>query len=193
MQTTNDILTTSLLSGIHLNGSGLTSRNHVPDQEKQVFKNQNTNGREKHSACLAQDITARRRLTSLLLVCFDTLDNFGKEPEQLANMEKVFQMVLGRFTIEEVEDAFMVYLGRETVIPKPADIVKIIEPPVESKKWCGATFIDIKRRLRDGEFITDSEKKYCLEYVAARIEDPEIDKTVRKIDQQDRKYWVTER
>ena len=139
---------------------------------------------------------AQKRLTSLLLVCFDALNVYGKEPEQLGNITKLFQLVLGRFSIADVENAFAVYLQKNSVMPTPADIVKIIEPPIEPRKWCATSFIDIKKRWREGQFITDAEKSYCNDFVAARIKDPDaagvVDDAIRQVENESRKYWAIE-
>ena len=110
-------------------------------QENINHLNPSTKEPEKLSASIADNPDHQRRLTSLLLICFDTLDTFGKEPEQLTNLQSSFLMVLGRFTIENVESAFRIYMEHQAVMPKPADIVKIIEPPVQERKWCATSFI----------------------------------------------------
>lgn len=104
-------------------------------------------------------------------------------------------MVLGRFNIEQVEAAFRVYMEHQTVMPKPADIVKIIEPPVPERKWCATTFIDIKRRNRENQFITNAEKQYCNDFINARIKAPEADReeiesAIRQVEQQNKQYWL---
>lgn len=134
-------------------------------------------------------------LRKILVICFQTLDTYGKEPEALAGITQVFLMVLGRFNFPEVEKAFQIYLEKGNSMPKPADIVKIIEPPVEQRKWCGATFIDIKRRWRENQFITDAEKKYCSDFIAAKITAPEqeralIEDSIRQVTQQEKQYWL---
>lgn len=128
-------------------------------------------------------------------MCFDTLNVYGKEPEQLGNITKLFQLILGRFQISQVEFAFAKYLETHSVMPTPADIVKIIEPPVEPRKWCGATFIDIKRRWRENQFITDAEMKYCHDFTEARIKAPEqdaeiINQAILQAEQENKKYWL---
>lgn len=122
------------------------------------------------------------------------MDTFGKEPEQLSNIAEVFKLVLGRFTIVQIEMAFRIYMEKETTMPKPADIVKIIEPPIEPRKWCATTFIDIKRRTRENQFITTTERQYCNDFISARIKDPDkasmIDDAMRQVEQQNRQYWL---
>jgi len=159
----------------------------LPNSQSQ---NQSTSEQRKLSDCPQ----SQSRLTSLLLICFDTLDTFGKEPEQLANLAESFRFILGRFTIEQVESAFRAYMESSTSMPKPADIVKIIEPPVEPRKWCGATFIDIKRRKREGQFITLDEEKYCYDFLQARIKEPDsagmIDDTIKQVERENKQYWI---
>ena len=131
---------------------------------------------------------------SLLLICFDTLDTFGKEPEQLKNLEGAFQLVLGRFNIDDVEAAFRIYMEKYTVMPKPADIVKIIEPPVEPRKWCKVTFLEIKRKKRENVFTTLEEDQYCIDFVDAQVSAPEDEKlhiegALRQVAIEDKRYW----
>lgn len=101
---------------------------------------------------------------------------------------------MGGFKISDVETAFAQYLESNTNMPTPADIVKIIEPPVEPRKWCAITFIDIKRRTRENQFITDAEKKYVQDFISARIKDLDttsiIDDAMRQVEQQNRQYWL---
>lgn len=105
------------------------------------------------------------------------------------------QMTLGRFEYEIVRDAFSQYLQTGSTMPTPADIIKIIEPPVQERKWCATTFIDIKRRMRENQFIMDSERQYCNDFIAARIKAPEelrdeIETAIRQVEQQNKQYWV---
>lgn len=55
---------------------------------------------------------------------------YGKEPEQLENIDKIFQMVLGDYKIEAIEKAFINYLKEKSEMPTPADIIKIIRKNV---------------------------------------------------------------
>ena len=80
-------------------------------------------------------------------------------------------------------------------MPTPADIVKIIEPPKPVQKWCGATFIDIKRRTRENQFITDEEKKYCNDFIAAKVKAPEeqqglLENAIQEAAIADTRYWM---
>lgn len=111
------------------------------------------------------------------------------------NLQKSFILVLGKFPIGEIEQAFALYMATHTAMPKPADIMKIIRPPIEARKWCTTTFIDIKRRSREGQFITAKEREYCSDFVLAKIIASEeqrllIEDTIKQEEQQDRQYWL---
>lgn len=158
------------------------------------LQNQSTNEQKRLSGLLKDTPEHQKRLNKLLLVCFDTMDNYGKEPEQLYNFQEAFQMVLGKYTMLEVADAFREYMETKTVMPKPADIVKIIDPSVEVRKWSAVAFIDIRRRSREGQFITRDERQYCDDYLAAQIECPDARedrvKTLSQIEKEDKQYWL---
>lgn len=76
----------------------------------------------------------------------------------------------------------------------PADIIKIIEPPSEPRKWCATTFIDLKRQQREGQFITQAEKQYMQDFLAAKVKDPDnapmIDDAIKLVEQQDKQYYL---
>ena len=162
----------------------------------QVSKeNQNHNEHEKRpqGVCLAQDPSGQKNLTILLATCFDALKVYGKEPEQLESLNSVFQMCLSEFTFAEVREAFKVYLMSNAEMPAPADIVKIIRPP---RVWCATSFIDIKRRSREGEYITQREQQYCVDFVARATSAPEeqrigLEKAIKSVELEDRRYDVS--
>lgn len=78
---------------------------------------------------------ARLELSTFLFQCFDSLKLYGKEPEQMAATNSMFQLVLADYTIEQVRQAFAFYLRYNSEMPAPADIANIIErggkPPFE--------------------------------------------------------------
>lgn len=126
-------------------------------------------------------------MSALLLFCFDTLDTFGKEPEQLENVDKLFQFTLQEFTIKEVKEAFQEYVKNNSVMPKPSDIVDIITGAKE-KVWCSATFIDLRRRGREGQYLTPEERQYCDDFVAAKVEGNS--KAIKQEKIESKQYWL---
>ena len=140
----------------HLNGM-LSSQRHELQKTNQNVQERHS---DKDSLTLSQDKQGQSQLSKLLLQCYDALRVYGKEPEQLENLNMVFQMVLERFTFVEIYNAFKTYLERHTDMPTPADIVSLIEPPNPSEKLSMEVFRDIRYRQKTGQFITTEEEKY---------------------------------
>ncbi len=123
------------------------------------------------------------------------MDTYGKKAEQMPSINQVFQMVLGRFEYHVVEAAFKIYMESHSVMPKPADIVKIIEPPQEARKWCGATYIQLCKRKRENQFMLDRELKYISDFEVARTTAPEeqrglIEDAISNNAVADSRYWL---
>lgn len=109
MQTLAETLPTAI-SQAKANGQGLQSSNPQPN-----------------SVTLIEDANARKQLSNFLFQCFDALKVYGKEPEQMKNLNSMFQMVLADYTYEQIQSAFAFYLKNNTELPAPADIASIIE------------------------------------------------------------------
>lgn len=134
------------------------------------------------------------KLSALLLICYDTLDTFGKEPEQLENASKLFAMVLADYSIQQIESAFKIYLKQNSVMPKPADIAKIIDPPKEKKKWCKVAFLEIKRKKRENGFTTKEENQYIEDFMHAAVsgepdERQELESAMKQAEIENQQYW----
>lgn len=129
----------------------------------------------------------------LVKSCYESLNTYGKSPEQLEASIMLMQMILGRFDYETVREAFGVYLQNSSDMPRPADIIKIIEPPIEKRKWCATTFIDLRRQQREGQFMTKEEKQYIQDFLSAKTKDPDnamIDDAVKLVEQQESQYYL---
>jgi len=96
----------------------------------------------------------------------------------------LMQMTLGRFDYQVIRNAFQVYLQSGSAMPTPADIIKIIEPPMKKRKWCATTFIELRNKLKDGNtFVSDAEKRYCEDFLAAKIKGEEfVEETILAIE-----------
>lgn len=128
----NKIATQRELVGNTLNTPlhGLTGVTGAMNTHNPLQGTQKTNlstREQKKPLALGECVESERKLSALLLICFDVLDTFGKEPEQLANINKAFQMFLADYPYSSIEKAFKVYMSEQSVMPKPADIIKIIE------------------------------------------------------------------
>lgn len=158
----------------------------IQDQEKQ-----NQNLQPKPSVLIQNCQERQRQLKMLLHTCYDILDNYGKDISQLQRMGEIFILLLGKYEIEPVKMAFMKYMQNYTIMPKPADIIKILEPKSEPIKFCATTFIDIKRRQREGQFITQAETTYCQDFINSKVngEDPALEGELRQLKRQENEYW----
>jgi len=126
---------------------------------------------------LANNPEAQAGLAEMLAQCFDGLRLYGKEPEQITGTVGLFRLVLAPFTMEQISNAFQVYLSRNTEMPTPSCIAQIIrrggKPPLVQAVYVSLT----QKRQRtawktgshswqQGDGLTDSEADYIREYEA---------------------------
>ena len=76
---------------------------------------------------LLHDQNGRETLTVMLSQSFRALKLYGREPEDFAAIDAMFQLVLADYPIDKIKQAFAVYLKRHNELPAPADIAQIIE------------------------------------------------------------------
>lgn len=100
---------------------------------------------------LRNDEEGRQKLSRLLLISFDVLDTFGKEVEQLENINLAFQMYLEDYSYSEVEKAFKDYMRNHTVLPKPADIIKMINKNPSTKFYLTEEQMAARDRILERE------------------------------------------
>jgi hypothetical protein len=116
---------------------------------------------QSNSVTLTSDADGRKRLTNLLMQCFDALKLYGKEPEQLGNLNAMFQLVLEDYSIEQITAAFKFYISRNTEIPAPADIVNIIrrgnKPPFDK-----AMYVQLSQKRERTKFTANGRSYDCL-------------------------------
>jgi len=110
---------------------------------------------------LKDDQPARARLNETLLMTFDALKTYGKEPEQLDSVKKLFHFALADYSWDRIREAFAYYIKHNTEFPAPADIVQIIErgnkPPFDR-----AVYTSISKKHPAER--TSDEWQYMREY-----------------------------
>ena len=118
------------------------------------------------SLSLRTDSEGQKALAVMLQQCFQTLRVYGKEPEALESVIAMFRLVLADYPMDNVTEAFQVWLKRSNEMPTPADIANIIErggkPPLER-----AVYVAIGKR--DPVTRTSEEWAYMREFEAAAI------------------------
>ncbi len=111
--------------------------------------------------CLNEDSGGKKKLGDILGFCFDTLKLYGKEPEQIASVNKMFQFILADYPIDKIVSAFKFYFAHNSEMPTPADIAGIIKrgnkPPLDKTVYMALT--KKKEHTRSNE-----EDKYINEY-----------------------------
>lgn len=113
------------------------------------------------------DQQGKERLSTLLLAAYDGLKVYGKEPEQLTNAVRLFQIVLADFPIDKIEAAFRFYLKVSNEMPAPADIANIIErggkPPFDR-----TVYLRLAKRLEADPYaygvLSNEEREYMRDY-----------------------------
>jgi hypothetical protein len=113
----------------------------------------------------------RRDLGQFVSQCFDALNTYGKTPDQLANATKMFVNILKDYPMDAVIKAFGSWMRRSSIMPTPADIVNIIDPPAPKPDW--AAYVSIRQRMKDPyTFVMDDEKayvRYCERYSVDKL------------------------
>jgi hypothetical protein len=69
----------------------------------------------------------KEQLTDILGQCFNVLKTYGREPESLADMNKMFQMALENYPHHRIKEAFLEHVKSSNEMPTPADIIAIID------------------------------------------------------------------
>ena len=104
---------------------------------------------------------AQKILAVTLYDCFQTMPQFGKDPEALESMMRLFSSALAEFTGDQIVAAFAYFLKTFNGMPTPADIATIInrggKPPFERT-------IYISIRQKPAEERTGDEWQYLRDY-----------------------------
>ena len=115
---------------------------------------------------VSQDSGGQRQMAEILTQCFQALNLYGKEPEQLAAAIPLFQMVLSEYPIGRIRTAFVQWLQTNNTFPAPADIASLIKrngkPPLDR-----AVYIGLSKKPADQR--TSAEWVYLREYEESQI------------------------
>ena len=110
---------------------------------------------------ISQDSQGRTALAVMLQQCFQALNLYGKEPEQIEAAINIHQMVLAPFPIEQIRAAFAKWLETHDTFPAPANIVSLIKrggkPPLSE-----AVYISISKK--PGDQRTKDDWEYLRNY-----------------------------
>ena len=119
----------------------------------------------------------RRDLGQFVSQCFDALNTYGKTPDQLANATKMFVNILKDYPMDAVIKAFGSWMRRSSIMPTPADIINIIDPP--PAKPCWNTVRAIENKIKENLFVMDEERNYltyCSRYTLQEFQQNQQDR-----------------
>lgn len=94
----------------------------------QTQNRQNTiKAQEKSSLPMKADPQGKKRIGEAISLFHDALKTYGKEPDQMEAVVKLFNFALADYPVDKIIDAMAYYVRNYTDFPAPADIVQIIE------------------------------------------------------------------
>lgn len=89
--------------------------------------------------------------------------NYGKTESDFKTIVKAYLAILSDFTVEQILDAMRRYMRMQSDIPAPADLARILAPN-EQENLSPVVYAHFRRKVRNGEFLTSEERKYCEKF-----------------------------
>src|SRR5574343_570256 len=114
---------------------------------------------QKNSALSNQETL---QLLSFLDTSFAVLDTYGRKPDQLTEISKLFVVMLKGYPLEKIKEGFMQHMKRSSRMPTPADIINLIDPPPPppwKPDW--AFYVAIKESVKRGNFLSSYSPEYA--------------------------------
>lgn len=85
---------------------------------------------------------------------------YGKTEAELETLVEGFCWALSDYPMQTIIEAIAKHIRKTPTIPTPADIENIINPPPPKIDW--PLYIEIKKRLREGNVYVDSDEKQFI-------------------------------
>jgi hypothetical protein len=102
----------------------------------------------------------KNQLARVLAVVSATQNQFGKTPAEFEMQVEGLSKILSHRPMGQIIGAIEKFVLTNSHIPTPADIEKIIEPPLPKIDW--PLYIELKKQLREGNVYVDrDEKQFC--------------------------------
>lgn len=115
---------------------------------------------------MRQDPQGKARVGEAVVLFYDALKTYGKQPEQMESVTKLFMFALADYPVQKIIDAMSFYVRHYTDFPAPADIVQIIErgnkPPLDR-----SVYVNLSKKQPDQR--TSEEWAYMREYEAFQL------------------------
>lgn len=113
------------------------------------------------------DPAAQDQLTDLLCQVYASQQTYGDKAQMMDWRDKMFQLVLGNYTIAQVTTAFMEHVRRSSALPTPHDIAVLIEPSLAPLS--SAMFVRLTAKAKQGQWLTSDEREYMRRFEAQEL------------------------
>lgn len=111
---------------------------------------------------------AQDQLTQLLSQTYASQQTYGDKAQMMEYRDQMFQLVLGEYSLTQIQKAFVEHVKRSPNLPTPHDIASIIDPSLEPLSQ--AMYIRISEKIKDGSsWVTDAEREYMRRYEAREL------------------------
>jgi hypothetical protein len=106
---------------------------------------------------------AKKQLAVALSMFFDTLKIYGKTPDQMESVTRMFNFVLADYSYDQIQKALAYYAKNYNEMPAPSDIATIIErggkPPFDKSVYVALSKTQPEHRTSDEwEYMRDYER-----------------------------------
>jgi len=159
------------LHGSISEGGNLTTASHNTNQNQMTSRSEQkmpSSEGLKNTNNLSANPSDQAKLCELLAQCYDSLNTYGKTPEQLENHTAVFLMILGDYSFEKIKAALVQHMKQSSSIPTPADIENIINPPPQPLST--SMYVKIMKECTvGGKFLYGDKKEFVEAYEAQEM------------------------
>ena len=125
---------------------------------------------------------------------FKIVNSFGKKPEDFEDGIDLFVKVVSQYDFKSIMKALERWIKENSTLPTPADLIALVEPLKEEKKFCKSTFIELCRQRREDLYLTKDERQYIEDFIAEAVkegigsDDNYMSEAVKQVEMQDRLY-----
>jgi hypothetical protein len=112
---------------------------------------------------LKDDPEGQDQLTDLLSQTYASQQTYGDKAQMMDYREKMFQLVLGEYSIASIQSAFVEHIKRSSALPTPHDIASLIDPSLEPLS--PAMYVRISEKIKNGyTWVSNEEREYARQF-----------------------------
>jgi hypothetical protein len=111
---------------------------------------------------LKHDREGQKQLTRLLAQCYALLRKFGEKADLAELRDEGFQNLLSEYGIDDIERAFWKYMETADEMPRPKNILAILDP--KTQPLCKEVYIRLSQKRAAGDNLDSIEWAYMHAY-----------------------------